>query len=262
MSTPILEQPEVLRMLFHPRRDYGFPYSTSSVRVVMVEVEQGVSAGGRLYPAGPQDSAILFFHGNGEIAADYDDIAPMYKQLGITLLVMDYRGYGISTGAPTASNLLADAVIVFDEVGSIFQENGLAPSQLYVMGRSLGSAAAIEVALFGGEHLSGMIIESGFADTFALLARLGIRVPGADEERDGFGNLSKIGRINTRTLVIHGEDDVLIPPADGRELYHNCASRDKQLVLIPGAGHNDLMMVGMKRYFEAIKKFVDGEAVV
>jgi len=115
------------------------------------------------------------------------------------------------------------------------------------------------VALHAGERLAGLIIESGFADTFALLVRLGLRVRGADEERDGFGNPAKVERIATRTLIIHGRTDVLIPASDGRELYHRCAAPDKRLVLIPGAGHNDLMMVGMSQYFEAIRMFVYGQ---
>ena len=136
-----------------------------------VEVEPGVNVGGRLYPATDEAPAILYFHGNGEIAADYDGIAPLYTRLGITLLVMDYRGYGRSDGTPTAGNLLADAVATFDAVGHIFEKNDLTPARLYVMGRSLGSAAAIEVALHAGEQLAGLIVESGFSDTFALLAR-------------------------------------------------------------------------------------------
>lgn len=253
----LLDQPEVLRILFYPRRDL-LASPPPGVRLVEVEVEPGLTVGGRLYPADHEAPAILYYHGNGEIAADYDGIAPLYTQMGITLLVMDYRGYGRSDGTPTAHDLLADAVAVFDAVGTVFEDHGLAPTQLYAMGRSLGSAAAVEVALHAGEQLAGLIIESGFADTFALLARLGLRVRGADEERDGFGNPAKVERIATRTLIIHGRTDVLIPASDGRELYHRCAAPDKRLVLIPGAGHNDLMMVGMSQYFEAVRTFVGG----
>ena len=258
--TNLLDQPEILRTLFYPRRDL-LASPPPGVRLVAVEVEPGVTVGGRLYPAGPESLAILYYHGNGEIAADYDGIAPLYTQMGLTLLVMDYRGYGRSDGTPTARNLLADAVAVFDAVGAIFEENGLAPAQLYVMGRSLGSAAAIEAALHAGERLAGLIIESGFADTFALLARLGLRIQGADEGCHGFGNPAKMERIATRTLVIHGQADVLIPALDGQELHHRCAAPDKRLVLISGAGHNNLMMVGMAQYFEALRTFVYDQTI-
>jgi hypothetical protein len=148
---------------------------------------------------------------------------------------------------------VADAVTVFDQVGRVLADHGLAPERLYVMGRSLGSAAAIEVALCRQDRLAGLIVESGFADTFALLARMGLRVQGADEAHDGFDNAAKIGRIRTPTLIIHGLSDVLIPAGDGRELHRSSAAGDKRLVLIPDAGHNDLMWIGRRAYFGAIQ---------
>jgi len=254
----LLDHPNVQRVLFYPRRDDSLTSHAPGVHLVTVEVEPGLALGGRLYPAGAKAPAILYFHGNGEIAADYDGLAPLYTRMGITLLVMDYRGYGKSDGTPTARHLLGDAVTAFDAMGHLFEHFRLSPVGRYVMGRSLGSTAAVEVALHAGQGLAGLIVESGFADTFALLARLGMHIQGADEGRDGFGNLDKMSRLTARTLIIHGQADVLIPASDGGELYRRCAAPDKQLVLIPGAGHNDLMIVGMTRYFEAIRKFVLG----
>ena len=124
------------------------------------------------------------------------------------------------------------------------------------MGRSLGSAAAIEVAHQAGDAISGLIIESGFADTFALIERLGLRTHAMHETKDGFNNAGKIAEVHARTLVIHGERDVLIPPQEGRALYAACAAKEKHLVLIPGAGHNDLLMVGLDRYHQAIQEFI------
>jgi pimeloyl-ACP methyl ester carboxylesterase len=259
VTESILDRPEVLSVLFYPRHEEEWDRLPSGVLPIAIPVEPGIYAGGRLHTAGPEAPLILYFHGNGEIAADYDDLGPFYNGLGITLLVVDYRGYGASGGQPTASNLLADAVIVFERLGDVLAKHGVLPSQTYVMGRSLGSAAAIEVASRAGDRVAGLIVESGFADTFGLLRRLGLRVQGADEERDGFGNAAKMERIATPALVIHGQDDILIPPADGQELYRRSAAADKRLVLIPGAGHNDLMWVGREAYFKAVGAFVGGE---
>ncbi|MBO1352061.1 MAG: alpha/beta fold hydrolase [Hormoscilla sp. GUM202] len=252
----IFDRPEVLRVLFHPRRDNSTP--RGGVHSIAVEVEPGIKVGGRLYPTnGPTAPAILFFHGNGEIAADYDYIAPLFGQLGVNLLVIDYRGYGSSDGTPTVSNTVKDAVTVFAALGGIFNSHGLFPEQVYVMGRSLGSVSAIEITLQAGDKLAGLIIESGFADTLGLLGRLGFPVTGLDPEMDKIGNGSKMTQIKTKTLIIHGEEDSLIPAAQGEKLYHNCAASSKQLVLIPSAGHNDLLMVGTKQYLGAIKSFID-----
>jgi len=256
MNQPVLDQPQVLRLLFHPRPEYALGLPSPQARSVSIEVEPGISIGGRLYSTRPGDPAILYWHGNGEIAADYDAIGPMYTRSGLTLLVVDYRGYGSSDGSPTCSNLLSDAVTVFDTLDRVFQDHELSPQGLYVMGRSLGSAAAIEVARHAGDQLAGLIIESGFADTFALLARLGMRVEEADEALDGFANAAKMGLISMPTLIIHGRNDVLIPATDGQELLRRSAAKYKRLVLIPSAGHNDLMVVGETQYFEAIRTFV------
>jgi pimeloyl-ACP methyl ester carboxylesterase len=256
MPLSILDDPRVLDVLFYPRKQMGLPFSTSERRDIQIDTGEGITVGGRLYPAGKAAPAILYFHGNGEIAADYDDIAPLYKKESITLLVVDYRGYGRSGGNPSAGSLLADAVTAFTSLDGIISENSLSPTRLYVMGRSLGSAAAIQVAIHAGDRLAGLIIESGFAHTFALLSRLGIYIEDADEERDGFGNLSKIKRLRLPTLIIHGQEDKLIPSSDGRALYENCAAVHKQLVMIPGAGHNDLLYRGRQLYFRAIREFV------
>lgn len=251
----ILDHPNVLRVLFHPRPDYR-PVESGQGATVLVEVEPEVSIGGRIYPAAPDAPAILYYHGNGEIAADYTEIAGFYQRIGVTLLVMDYRGYGLSGGTPTSSTLLRDAQAVFDARGQIFADCNLHPARLYVMGRSLGSVPAIEIALHGGNAVSGLIIESGFADTFGLLARLGLPVEGASEAEHGFGNAARIAQITTRSLVLHGTNDVLIPPDDGQALYEQCAASDKRLVLIPGAGHNDILMVGLSEYFDALQAFI------
>ena len=260
MREIILDRPEIRWVLFHPQWEAG-TLLPAGARAVTIPVEPGTAIGGRLYPAGAETPAILFFHGNGEIAADYDDVAPLYGRLGLTLLVADYRGYGTSGGSPTAAHLLSDAVTAFDRLGAVWEEHGLSPARLYVMGRSLGSAAAIEVALHAQERLAGLIIESGFADTFALLARLGVRLAGAEEGRDGFNNAAKMERIATPLLVIHGRNDRLIPPGDGRELYRHSAAGEanRTLLLIPGAGHNDLLRLGQAAYFRAIGEFASAD---
>ena len=259
MPLTLLDRPEILRAVFYPRPEYGFSPEVAGDGSLSIEVEPGITAGARLFVADRTAPAILYWHGNGEIAADYDGLSALYTDLGITLLVVDYRGYGSSDGTPTCSNLLSDAVKVYDALGGVWREHDLSPSRLYLMGRSLGSAAAIEVAASLGEHVDGLVVESGFADTFALLSRLGIRIQGADESRDGFDNAAKAERVTIPTLIIHGQSDVLIPAQDGRELFRRCAAEDKRLVLIPGAGHNDLLLVGREVYMDSIVAFVFGE---
>lgn len=249
-----LDRPEVLGVLFYPRREIGGTLNAPGTHTVRMPVAEGVCVGGKLYVAAPKAPAVLFFHGNGEIASDYDTIAPFYTELGLTLLVIDYRGYGTSDGTPTATALVSDARAAFEHVGEVFAEHGLEPERLYVMGRSLGSAAALEVAARAGDgRLAGLILESGFAYTFPLIERIGfLQLPDAYEQKDGFGNIEKIEQVRLPTLIIHGERDWIIPIGDARALFEASPASDKKLVKVPGAGHNDLMMIGRRAYFGAI----------
>jgi len=251
----VLDRPEVLGVLFYPRREGGVPRLLSGVHNVRIPVDGDFSVGGKIYSAQPGAPVIVYFHGNGEIASDYDTIAPFYVNLGITLFVIDYRGYGVSDGAPTSSALINDARRAFRKVRDVLADKGVSAGELYVMGRSLGSAAALEVVDTCRDGLAGLIIESGFAHTFALIERIGfLQVPDADEARDGFGNLEKISRADLPTLIIHGERDWIIPVGDGIGLYEASPAAEKTLVKVPGAGHNDLMMAGRRIYFDAIAK--------
>jgi alpha-beta hydrolase superfamily lysophospholipase len=262
MAYTFLEQPDILRVLFRPRHnDKPLPLGAYEVEV---EVEPDLILRGRLYPVTDQSGkvksadspAILLFHGNGELASDYDYFAHFFSELNITLLAMDYRGYGNSDGISNISNFLSDAVQLFGCLDLIFESYQLKPIKTYVMGRSLGSAAALEVATYYQDQLAGLIIESGFANTLPVLARLGAKVDDANEYQDGLGNGIKISRLTLPTLIIHGQEDTLISVEQGEELYSASAAEDKFLVLIPKVGHNTVMMLGRNQYFTEIKNFV------
>ncbi len=257
-SYELLDRPDVGQVLFHPRPEGPMMGGSDGARPVSVPVADGVAVGGWLYPA--QDAAapvVVHFHGNGEIAGEYADIAQVYRQIGLTLLAFDYRGYGASGGHPTGSTLIGDAVACFDALPSLLADAGLRPAAIFAMGRSLGSAAVLEVADKRQDKLAGLIIESGFAFTIALGERLsGMRIPGATEEEHGFGNDEKIGRVATPTLILHGSDDWIIPVTDAHALHEASAAQDKRLVVIPGVGHNDIIHMGARIYFGALAAFV------
>jgi fermentation-respiration switch protein FrsA (DUF1100 family) len=253
----VLDRPEVTSVLFYPRRDVGVPRLAPGMHIVRIPVGQNVQLGGKVFVAEADSPVILYFHGNGEIASDYDTIAPFYTRLGITLFVVDYRGYGLSEGAPSATSLVDDACAVYASTRQVLGERGIDVAKLFVMGRSLGSAAALEIVSGASDSgISGLILESAFAYTFPLIERIGfLQIPDAYEHRDGFGNLDKIARVKLPTLIIHGERDWIIPISDAQALYDASAGQPKTLIRIPGAGHNDLMLIGHQQYFGAIAAF-------
>jgi fermentation-respiration switch protein FrsA (DUF1100 family) len=241
-------------MLFHPRPEWPIPEGGREGKDILISVETDVVVGGRFHISGESNPNILFFHGNGEIVADYDDLGRLYVRSGMNFLPVDYRGYGRSTGTPTITNMMRDAHVIFDHVLRWLSENGY-KGPLIAMGRSLGSASALELIAHYGNQIDGLVIESGFAYASPLLQVLGIdmKVLGLREE-EGFSNLEKIRRFAKRTLIIHAEQDHIIPFSEGRALYEASPAREKKLLMIPGANHNDIFLRGMGQYMRAVKE--------
>jgi hypothetical protein len=250
-----LDRPEILSFIFYLRKDVTVAPPNASDHFIPVDKDISISC--RFYVHSQNSPSILYFHGNGEVVSDYDWVAPMYNQLGINLFVADYRGYGASQSSPTFSNTISDAPVIFKAFRDIL-ERGEYANNIFVMGRSLGSVSAIEIAYRYQEQIKGLIIESGFASVINLLSHLGFPAKSLGIEDIGFPNLAKIRTITLPTLIIHGEYDSLVPSTEGGALFHNAATKDKRLVIIPKANHNDIMLAGTERYFKAIKEFVYG----
>jgi alpha-beta hydrolase superfamily lysophospholipase len=251
-----LDQPEILERLLFPRREFSGEAGSKNGMVLTIHVAEGISIGCRFYPAKKDGPTILFFHGNGEITADYDYVAPLYQNRGINLFVADYRGYGISGGSPTCSALIGDSHPIFEGFLS-FLDNHKYEGDLFVMGRSLGSAPAIEVACQYQDQLNGLIVESGFAGQTNQLIRLGVSHLFEDPFTViGFGNDIKIAHVHIPTLIIHGEKDQLIPVSEGQSLLALSGSSEKMALFVPGAGHNDLLESEPDQYMDGILSFI------
>jgi len=249
----LLDRPEILMFLFHPRPEWGSPRTTSSTEDILIQVEKDVVVGARFHLIGKDAPTILFFHGNGEIVADYDDIGPLYMRMGINFFPVDYRGYGRSTGKPTITSMMKDSHIIFNYVQRWLKERGFT-GPFIVMSRSLGSASAFELSAHYMDKIDGLIIESGFAYAGPLLSLLGVEMQALGiREEDGFNNIDKITTFNKPTLIIHAEHDHIISFTEGQALYDACPATDKRLLKIPGANHNDIFLRGMKEYMEAVK---------
>jgi alpha-beta hydrolase superfamily lysophospholipase len=254
----LYDDPAIGQRLFFPRREYVSDTEHPTAMNHFIPVEPGISIGCRFYPSREDAPNILFFHGNGETAPDYDYVAPVYRKLGLNLFVTDYRGYGMSDGNPACSTMIQDAHPLFQGFVAFLRKNGY-NGDLYVMGRSLGSAPAIEIAYHYQEQLKGLIVESGFAKAQNQLRRIGMtRLLQNDPDPVGFGNDLKIKEVTIPILIIHGEGDEIIPAEEGRTLYDLSGASQKSSLYIPQAGHNDLMMLGLKAYMGAIEAFIIG----
>lgn len=255
-DTTLLDQPEIAARLFHPRRD---PAPADTTHDAAATAPDGTKLAVRLHLVDPARPTLLLFHGNGEVASDYDDLAPLLSaRAGINLAVGEFRGYGKSEGAPRASTLAGDAEAVLTFVRKRLAASGHAP-RLIVMGRSLGSACALSLAAARPGDIDALVVESGFADTLPLLRTLGVSPEKYGlTEADGFGNLENAMRFSKPTLFIHGAKDDLIPPSEAKRLLAASPAADKRLLLVAGAGHNDLFAVGLDEYLRALSTLAAG----
>ena len=246
-----LDRPEVLFHLFHPRPEADGAYR-GPAQDLMIPVAPETAVGARFHVQAAANPNLLFFHGNGEIVADYDELGLIYNARGINLLAVDYRGYGRSSGQPSVSALLADSHAILDHTRGWLGANGHT-GPLILMGRSLGSAAVLELVRSRQADIDGLIVESGFARAAPLLRLLGVDPDSIGfEEALGFGHLDKIKAYSGPTLIIHAEFDHIIPFSDGEALYAASPDARKSLLRIPGANHNDIFMRGMAVYLDAV----------
>lgn len=251
-----LDRPEVLQALFHPRSETKTAEEPSIIDFEM-PVEDSISVGGRFHMAGQDDPNILFFHGNDEIASDYDTIGRMFVEAELSFLAVDYRGYGKSGGTPTVTSMMQDAHLILKEIKKRLKaENRTGP--VIVMGRSLGSASTLELSAAYPADIAGVIIDSGFATTPPFLAAMGVDMQGLGlTVSDDFGNMRKISKSAQPTLIIHGQQDQLIPAETGEILQAQSAAKAKQFQIVPGADHNTIFERTGKMYFQVVKQFAN-----
>jgi pimeloyl-ACP methyl ester carboxylesterase len=197
---------------------------------------------------------MIHFHGNGETVADYlDDFAPEIASFGVNLLLAEYRGYGLSQGAPKLAAML-------DDIPVIVAASGADPSRLVFFGRSLGSLYAAHAA-FLHPDAAGLVLESGIADP---LERILLRVEPwqigttVDDLREEVGRVlnqkEKLASFRGRTLVLHTMKDDIVPVSHG-ELLHLWANGPKELVIFERGDHNNIREVNRDGYFGHLERF-------
>ena len=198
---------------------------------------------------------LLWFHGNaGNISDRLDNLLLLSRRLDTNILIFDYRGYGNSHGKPSERGLYADA----DAALAYLRARGdIDMTRLTLFGRSLGCAVAVDLA--ARHPVKAVILESPFTsiDAMASHMRGGLTsiIPTSWLIRSKFDSLSKIPNIQAPILLIHGDQDDIVPIQMARELYA-AANAPKQFYPIPGAGHNDTVLIGGDAYFTALKEFI------
>jgi uncharacterized protein len=199
---------------------------------------------------------LLYLHGNASTIASSVNIAHYreFRQLGLNTLAPEYRGFAGLDGTPTENSLNLDARAAYDYLRAV---QHVAPDRIVFFGWSLGSAVAIDLAL--NVEDAGLILEGAPASQAGLSQRRYPLFPVHLLMRNLFDSRSKIDRIQSPMLFLHGSDDEVVPIAEGRQLF-DAARGDKRFVEIHGGGHVNLADVDPKTFSGAIRQFLDAHA--
>jgi hypothetical protein len=238
-------------MLFHP--EPGQSRTPSDVGLGFSELELMGEDGTRIQAwwipyrgeATNRNITLVTFHGNAGTMADRLQHTRLLHDLGVSVLAVEYRGYGNSEGAPSEEGLALDAQAALEEARRRTQQG-----KVVVHGRSLGGAVAVRLA--SDFPVDGLIIESTFTSLGDMAARTSIPLA-RRLVAYSFDSLDRIATVDAPTLVVHGEDDELIPLAMGRALQE---AANADWLPIPGGLHNDTWIVGGATYWQKVASFL------
>jgi len=199
---------------------------------------------------------ILYFHGNdGNVSTSVDGIAPL-RELGYSVFMIDYRGYGASGGGfPSEAGVYQDAQSAWDY---LVHDRGMNPANLFIYGHSLGGAIAIELALRHPEA-AGLVVESSFTSIYDM-ARLEARyalLPVNLFLNQRFDSIAKVAHLRLPVLYIHGTADEIVPFKMGKALY-DATPFARGFVAVPAGRHEDNAAAGGTALRFAIGRFVEG----
>ena len=232
------------RLMFHPDLvkngyDASLPgytdIGTNGVRIAALVI-------------GPEKGkkALIYCHGNAEDITTSAEYLRMISADGYTAATVDYPGYGLSDGVPTEAGCYRNVHRLYDWLVS---ERGFAPEDIVVLGFSIGSGPAVELA--SSRPVAGLILEEAFISAPRVLTR--VRLLPADP----FPNISRIKKIVCPKLFIHGTADKVVPFFHGKKLYA-AAPSPKKFVDVADAGHTDFAeKLGMEAYRSLILGFLE-----
>jgi uncharacterized protein len=201
---------------------------------------------------------VLYLHGNdGNVSTSADEVAPL-RQLGYSVFLIDYSGYGPSDGGfPSEEGVYADAEATWQY---LVQQRGIDSRNLFIYGHSLGGAIAIELARHHPEA-AGLIVESSFTsiDEMAMRDWQYHLMPVNLLLNQRFESVDKVGELALPVLYLHGTADEVVPFDMGEELYRKSGGA-KRFVAIEGGKHDNNAAVGGAVFRSAIANFIEGNA--
>ena len=217
---------------------------------VSIETTDGVTLHG-WFIAGRSSQVLLFFHGNaGNISHRLDSIR-QFQELGLSVLIIDYRGYGQSGGRTTERGIYRDADAAWRY---LTEDRGISASDIVIFGRSLGASAASRLA---AQHQPlALIVESSFTSIPDIAQELYPWLPARWLSRFSHATRDYVRDVRCPVLVVHSRDDEIIPFRHGEAIFAS-ANEPRTLLALRGT-HNDSFLRDERVYIEGIRTFLTG----
>ncbi len=198
-------------------------------------------------PAQPGQPTLLYVHGNAGTLADRSERLASYQAVGRGILIMSYRGYSGSTGSPSEKGNVADAVLAYDTLLGW----GIESKDVIVYGESIGTGIAVQVA--AQRDVSGIILDAPYTSIVDVAELCYPFLPARLMMRDRYETLKHLDEVTAPLLVIHGEQDEVIPVEMGRRVAGHAEDRS-HIETFPQAGHSDH---GEHGSLEAVNRWID-----
>jgi fermentation-respiration switch protein FrsA (DUF1100 family) len=221
------------KLVFFPEKlppDYIFHFNSDPEEINFLIDQKKINA--LMFVTGKQKEIIIYFHGNAGSLRTWGYVGEeLSRKLGRNVLIIDYRGFGKSEGAPIEKKLYKDAQYIYDEIKKTYTED-----KIIIFGRSIGSAVAVNLASKNNPKL--LILETPFYNMKELAKHYFHVVPGF-LIRYKFDNSANIQNVGCPVYLLHGNQDEIVPYEHSVRLKEMIRSKNK-LFTINGGGHNDL----------------------
>ena len=197
--------------------------------------------------AKPGSPTLLYLHGNAGHLAERAERIKTFQAHGFGVLMLAYRSFSGSTGSPSETTNVADAVLAYDFLAA----KGLGERDIVLFGESLGTGVAVQVAQ--ARPAAGMVLDSPYTSLAAAGQFHYPWLPVLWLMTDRYDTLSRIGTLHLPLLILHGEADEVVPVAMGRTVFA-AANEPKKLITFPGAPHIHHAHLGS---LERVREFVE-----
>jgi len=229
-------------------QSYGLRYESVPIRTA-----DGETLDAWWVPAENARGTVLFFHGNAGNISHRIDYLQMFHRLRYSTLIVDYRGFGKSSGTPSEAGTYRDAEAAWEHL----RHARLAqPRDIVIAGESLGAAVATWLAAEVSPR--AVLLFSTFTSVTDLGAQVYWFLPVRLLSRMGYDNLANLKRIRAPVFIAHSRDDDIVPFAHGRRLYE-AAAEPKAFLELRG-GHNDGFIFMRPEWVAELGAFLDRTA--